>query len=219
MNHLIIAVDGPAGSGKSTLARKIADILGMEYIDTGAMYRALTLKVIEEGIDPTDEDDVLGLLEETTITYENNYIYLDGLEVDKKIRENIINKHVSDIAKIEGVRIKMVELQRELARSDNVIMDGRDIGTVVLPDANFKFFIVASVEERARRRYRELVDRGEPDITYQGILQGIKDRDRLDSTRQVAPLYKSPDAYEIDTTSKTVDESVTEILNIIRGGK
>ncbi|HHV38688.1 MAG TPA: (d)CMP kinase [Tepidimicrobium sp.] len=218
-DSLIIAVDGPAGSGKSTLAKKIANILEIEYIDTGAMYRALTLKVIEAGIHPMHEEEVLKLLNNTTISFKNNHIYLDGIMVDDKIRENIINKKVSDIAKISKVREEMVNIQKELARSNNVIMDGRDIGTVVLPDANFKFFITASVEERARRRYRELIERGERNITYQETLQDIENRDRIDSTRKVSPLLKSSDSYEIDTTDKTIDQSVEEILNIIRGGK
>lgn len=216
-NRLIIAVDGPAGAGKSTIAKRIADILKLEYIDTGAMYRALTLKVIEAGIDPRNTDKILKLMENTSIYFKDNHIYLDGTKVDNEIRKNIINNNVSVISKIKEVRENMVQLQRSLAESSNLIMDGRDIGTVVLPNANYKFFITASVEERARRRYKELLEKKEKNISYERILTEIKNRDRIDSTREIAPLKKSLDAYEIDTTEKTVEECVKEILRIIEG--
>ncbi|NLJ99502.1 MAG: (d)CMP kinase [Tissierellia bacterium] len=217
-DRLVIAVDGPAGSGKSTIAKRIADILGLEYIDTGAMYRALTLKVINEGIDSKDTESILELLQTTSIYFKDNHIYLDGIMVDDKIRKNIINKNVSNVAKIKKVREKMVEIQQKLSKSSNIIMDGRDIGTVVLPRANFKFFIIASVEERARRRYKELIEKGEKDISYNQILTEIKRRDKLDSTRKISPLRKSPESYEIDTTNKTIDQSINEIIDIIKGG-
>ena len=217
-DRLAIAIDGPAGAGKSTVSKKIADILGIEYIDTGAMYRALTLKILSKGIDPEDHENILGIMKNTSICFKNNHIYLDGIDVSKEIRENIINKNVSDIAKIREVRESMVKMQQELAKSNSIIMDGRDIGTVVLPDANFKFFITASVEERGKRRYRELIEKGEKEISYTQILAEIKERDRIDSTREVAPLKKSSDAYKIDTTDKTVDQCVNEIINIMGGG-
>lgn len=217
-DRLVIAVDGPAGSGKSTIAKRIADILGLEYIDTGAMYRALTLKVINEGIDSKDTESILELLQTTSIYFKDNHIYLDGIMVDDKIRKNIINKNVSNVAKIKKVREKMVEIQQKLSKSSNIIMDGRDIGTVVLPRANFKFFIIASVEERARRRYKELIEKGEKDISFNQILTEIKRRDKLDSTRKISPLRKSPESYEIDTTNKTIDQSINEIIDIIKGG-
>ena len=216
-NKLIIAVDGPAGAGKSTIAKKVAEILGIEYIDTGAMYRALTLKVIRNGIDSKDSESILKLMESTSICFKDNKIYLDGTRVDKEIRENIINNNVSNVSKIREVREKMVNMQQELSKSNNIIMDGRDIGTVVLPNANFKFYITASVEERARRRYKELIEKGEKNISYEQILDEIKKRDKIDSTREVAPLRKSFDSYEIDTTNKTVDECVAKIINIIEG--
>lgn len=215
-DRLVIAVDGPAGSGKSTIAKRIAHILEMEYIDTGAMYRALTLKVIRENIDSKDIRNILKLLETTSIYFKNNHIYLDDIMVDDEIRKNIINKNVSDIAKIAKVREKMVESQQKLSESYNVIMDGRDIGTVVLPKANFKFFIIASIEERARRRYEELMEKNEENISYNKILDEIKKRDNIDSTRENSPLRKSPESYEIDNTNKTIDESIDEILHIIR---
>ncbi|NMB27138.1 MAG: (d)CMP kinase [Tissierellia bacterium] len=216
-DKLIIAVDGPAGAGKSTIAKKIAKILEIEYIDTGAMYRALTLKVIKNGIDSKDSESILKLMESTSICFKDNKIYLDGTRVDKEIRENIINNNVSNVAKIREVREEMVSMQRELSKSNNIIMDGRDIGTVVLPNANFKFFITASVEERAKRRHKELIEKGEKNISYKQVLAEIQKRDKIDSTREVAPLRKSFDSYEIDTTNKTVEECVDEIITIMGG--
>jgi len=215
--RLVIAIDGPAGAGKSTVAKKVADILNIEYIDTGAMYRAFTLKVLKSNIDINNLEEMLRLLESTTIEFRNRHIYLDGTRVDEEIRSNTISNSVSQIAKIKEVREKMVKLQQQLAKSNNVIMDGRDIGTTVLPDANYKFFITASVEERAMRRYKELVEKGISNITVEQILEEIKKRDEIDSNREFSPLRKSPDAYVIDTTNKTVDETVQEIISIIEG--
>lgn len=216
-DKLVIAIDGPAGAGKSTIAKKVSEILNLEYIDTGAMYRALTLKVINNEIDIHDKDVILKLVQSTSILFKNNKIYLDGVVVDKEIRKNIVSNNVSNVAKIKEVREQLVAMQRELVKDSSIIMDGRDIGTVVLPDADFKFFIVASVEERAKRRYIELIDKGEKDISYEKILNEIKRRDTIDSTRDIAPLRKAPDAYEIDTSNKTVEESVREVINIIEG--
>lgn len=215
--RLIIAIDGPAGAGKSTIAKKVADILGIEYIDTGAMYRAFTLKVLKSNIDINNVQQVVKLLDSTRIEFKNRHIYLDGIRVDEDIRDNSISNNVSNIAKIKEVREKMVEIQQELAKSNNVIMDGRDIGTVVLPNANYKFFVTASVEERARRRYKELLLKNADNITYEQILEEIKKRDEIDSNREISPLRKSPDAYVIDTTNKTIDESVQEVISIIEG--
>lgn len=216
--RLIIAVDGPAGAGKSTIAKRVAQILNIEYIDTGAMYRALTLKVIRSNIGIDNIEEIIKLMESTTIEFINNHIYLDGKNVDKEIRENIISKNVSYIAKIKEVRLMMIKLLRQIAESTNLIMDGRDIGTIVLPHANYKFFVTASVEERARRRYIELTEEGKENITYEQVLEEIKIRDKIDSTREIAPLKKSPDAYVIDTTNKTIEESVNEIIAIIERG-
>jgi len=214
---LVIAVDGPAGAGKSTIAKEVAKKLNIEYIDTGAMYRALTLKIIRSNVDMDNVEKILKIMESTSIEFKNNHIYLDGTRVDNEIRENIISTRVSFIAKIKEVRLMMIKLQQKMAEYTNVIMDGRDIGTVVLPNANYKFFITASVEERALRRYKELIEKNNKDITYVQVLEEIKERDRIDSTRKIAPLRKSPDAYEIDTTNKTIDECVNEVINIIEG--
>ncbi|NLV88585.1 MAG: (d)CMP kinase [Tissierellia bacterium] len=215
--QITIAIDGPAGAGKSTIAKKVAEILSIEYVDTGAMYRALTLKVLNEGLDPKSTEDVKSIIENTSIDFRNNHIYLDNKNVDKEIRENRISKNVSYIAKIKEVREAMVKIQQKLAKTKSVIMDGRDIGTVVLPNADFKFFVVASVEERARRRYKELIEKGEEGISYEDIKKEIENRDRIDSTREISPLVKSQDAYLLDTTGKTVDECVNEIISIIKG--
>lgn len=218
MNELVIAIDGPAGAGKSTVAKKIAKKLNIEYIDTGAMYRALTLKAIEKNIDIDNKKEIINLLKSTSISFESNSIYLDGIKIDNKIRENIINNNVSNIAKIKEVRDTMVEIQQKLSKTKNVIMDGRDIGTVVLPNANYKFFVTASVEERAKRRYEELMIKNEKKITYEQILKEIEKRDTIDSTRKVSPLKKSVDSYVIDTTYKSIEESVDTIILIIKGG-
>lgn len=215
--RLVIAVDGPAGAGKSTIAKKVAQKLNIEYIDTGAMYRALTLKVIRSNVEIDNVEEILKIMESTSIEFIDNHIYLDGTRVDEEIRENIINTKVSFIAKIKEVRQMMIKLQRKMAEYTNVIMDGRDIGTVVLPNANYKFFITASVEERAKRRYKELIEKNNENITYEKVLEEIKERDKIDSTRKIAPLKKSPDAYEIDTTNKTIEECVDEIINMIEG--
>ena len=217
-NNLSIAIDGPAGSGKSTIAKKISKILNMEYIDTGAMYRALTLKVLNLGLDPKSPEEVISTLKASSIDFRDNHIYLDGINVDKEIRSNIINKNVSYIAKIREVREGMVIAQQNLANTKSVIMDGRDIGTVVLTNAEFKFLITASVEERGRRRYKELVEKGEKNISLEGIQKEIEYRDNIDSNRDTSPLIQAKDAHLLDTTYMTVEEVVTKIISIVKGG-
>ncbi|WMM26503.1 (d)CMP kinase [Tissierella sp. MB52-C2] len=217
--NITIAIDGPAGAGKSTVAKKIAEILSFEYIDTGAMYRALTFKVLNLGLDPKSVDDVIDTMKSTSIDFRNNHIYLDNVQIDREIRENIINQNVSYVAKIKEVREGMVKIQRELAKTKSVVMDGRDIATVVFPNADFKFFITASVEERANRRYKELIEKGEKDISYENIKKEIESRDKIDSTREIAPLVESKDAYRLDTTDKTIDECVEEIISIVSSGR
>ncbi len=213
--NIVIAIDGPAGAGKSTIAKKTAEILSLEYIDTGAMYRALTLKILQVGLDPKSEKDVIEIMDNTTIDFKNNHIYLDEIQVDKEIRDNIINKNVSYIARIKEVRSSMVEMQRKLSLTKSVIMDGRDIATVVLPNADYKFFVTATVDERANRRYKELLEKGEKLIDFEQIKEEILNRDRIDSTREVSPLRQSLDAYVLDTTNKTIDECVNEIISIV----
>lgn len=213
--NITVAIDGPAGAGKSTVAKKMAEMLSFEYIDTGAMYRALTLKILKLGLDPMSVEDVVNTMNSTSIDFKDNHIYLDNIQVDKEIRENIISQNVSYIAKIKEVREGMVRIQQELAKTKSVIMDGRDITTVVLPNADFKFFITASVEERANRRYKELIEKGENNISYEDIKREIENRDKIDSTREIAPLTQSKDSYKIDTTNKTIDECIEEMISII----
>ncbi|NMA87106.1 MAG: (d)CMP kinase [Tissierellia bacterium] len=216
-DRLVIAIDGPAAAGKSTIAKEIAKRLNLEYIDTGAMYRALTLKIIDSDIDMEDIDRIIEISHSTSIKFKNNSIYLDNVIVDDEIRKNIVNTHVSNVAKIKEIREIMVMMQRKMAQNSNIIMDGRDIGTVVLPHANYKFFLIASVEERARRRYLEIQKRGEENINYERILEEIIERDTIDSTRDISPLKKAIDAYEIDTTDKSIEETIVEIISIVEG--
>lgn len=217
-DYFSVAVDGPAGAGKSTIANKVAKELNIEYIDTGAMYRALTLKVLRQDKDPKNIDEVIQVLKNTSIDFENKHILLDGKAVDQEIRENSINRNVSFVSQYKEIREEMVLLQQKMAMSKSIIMDGRDIATVVLPNADYKFFITASVEERARRRYIELLEKGYRESTYEQVLNDIKMRDDIDSNREIAPLTIADDAYVLDTTNKTIDESVDIMVSIIKGG-
>ncbi len=214
-----IAVDGPAGAGKSTIAKRASEVLKIEYIDTGAMYRALTYKVLEKKIDPKDTENVIEILNKTNIDFIDNHIYLDGLKVDKEIRDNKVSSNSSYIAIIKEVRERMVFIQQEMAKEKSVIMDGRDITTVVLPNADYKFFITATVEERSKRRYKELIEKGESNITLEKIIEDIKRRDKIDSNREIAPLTKTEDSYLIDTTDKSIEECVNIIVSMVKGGK
>lgn len=217
MKHVSIAIDGPAGAGKSTVAKIVADKLGFQYIDTGAMYRAYTLKILDNGIDPKDEISVLRLLDSTDIDFRDNRIFLDEIQVDEKIREGRITKNVSFIASYKAVREKMVRLQQSMSTRKSVVMDGRDITTVVLPDADFKFFITATAEERGRRRYLELLGKGVEGITLEDTIEDIRRRDTFDSTREESPLTKTEDSYLVDTTNMTISEAVEHIISIVDG--
>ena len=209
---MIIAIDGPAGSGKSTIAKLIAKDLGLVYLDTGAMYRLVTLKALNEGI-LGDFEKIKKMLNNLNIDIKENGFYLDNVDVSDEIRKPIVSENVSDIAAIREVREKMVDLQRKFSESKNVILDGRDIGTVVFPNANVKIFLVADAKERANRRYKELVKKGE-NVKIEEIYENILKRDEIDSTRKESPLKKAEDAIEVDTTSKNIEEVKNEILNI-----
>ena len=214
-----IAIDGPAGAGKSTVAKIVASKLNFEYIDTGAMYRAYTLKVLQNNLDPKEQDEVNSLLDSTDIGFANNHIYLDDRLVDDEIRDNRISDNVSYIASSKKVRERMVSLQQEMASRKSVVMDGRDITTVVLPNADFKFFVTASVEERGRRRYLELINKGVDNITLDGIIEDIRKRDNIDSTREESPLTRTEDSILVDTTDLSIEETVDLIINLVKGGK
>ena len=209
---MIIAIDGPAGSGKSTIAKLIAEDLGLVYLDTGAMYRLVTLKALNEGT-LGDFEKIKKMLNNLNIDIKENGFYLDNVDVSDEIRKPIVSENVSDIAAIREVREKMVDLQRKFSESKNVILDGRDIGTVVFPNADVKIFLVADAKERANRRYKELVKKGE-NVKIEEIYENILKRDEIDSTRKESPLKKAEDAIEVDTTSKNIEEVKNEILNI-----
>lgn len=214
-NKLIIAIDGPAGAGKSTVARIIAEIFGCEYIDTGAMYRAITYKCVQRLVDIDDDEELNDLLDETTIAFKDKKIYLDGRPVEEEIRTPKISSMVSRVAEKKQVREMLVEAQRKIGEEVSVVMDGRDIGTTVFPDAQFKFFITASVDERADRRYKELIQKGY-DASKIEIYTEIKKRDEYDTNRDLNPLRKAPDAIVIDTTKRTINDVVDEICERIR---
>ena len=215
---MIIAIDGPAGSGKSTIARLIAKDKGLIYLDTGAMYRLVTLKALNKGILGNNDlnylEEIKKLLDNLNIDIKENGFYLDNVDVSEEIRKPIVSENVSDVAAIREVREKMVDLQRKFSESKNVILDGRDIGTVVFPNADLKIFLVADAKERAKRRYKELVEKGE-NVEIEEIYENILKRDKIDSTRKESPLKKAKDAVEVDTTSKSIEEVKNEILRMI----
>ena len=212
------AIDGPAGAGKSTIAKLLAAKLGILYLDTGAMYRAVGLKALNTGVNISDASAVEKMLADTEIDVRQEdgvqHIYLDGDDVSAAIRENRVSKAASDISAVPCVRYKMVELQREIASKCDTVLDGRDIGTFVLPNAEHKIFLTASADERARRRYTELKAKGSV-LTFEQIKEDIVKRDYNDSHRALAPLKKADDATEVDTTSMTIDEVVEKICTLI----
>lgn len=219
MSTLKIAIDGPAGAGKSTVAKKIAEKMKIVYIDTGAMYRAVGLAAVSAGIDPKNKEAVKGILCDIKIEIahgdDGQLVYLNGRDVTKEIRTPEISVAASDVAVIGEVREKLVELQRRLAEKTDVVMDGRDIGTYVLPDADVKIFLTASADERARRRYAELAEKGEK-CSLEEVKRDMEYRDKNDSGRSIAPLKPAEDSILADTTGKTLDESVDMILELVR---
>jgi cytidylate kinase len=209
-----IAIDGPAGAGKSTISKKVAEILGFEYIDTGAMYRAVTLKALNLKINMYEEKEYK-FLEETKIDFKNQHVFLDDVDVSDEIRSLEVSNNVSLVASFNYVRHKLVLLQQELASSKNVIMDGRDIGTVVLPNANLKIFLNAEIEERAKRRMNERLEKKQDVQNLATTIKEIQERDEKDSNRPISPLAKAEDAIEIDTSKLNVDEVVEEIIKLV----
>ena len=214
MRYFKVAIDGPAGSGKSSISSIISKKLGYTHVDTGAMYRAVTFYSLKQGINLEDEK-AYKFLDDMKILYKNGKTFINGKDVSKDIRTEDVTNNVSTVAKIKVVRDKMLEFQRDCANKDNVVMDGRDIGTVVLPDADLKIFLTASAQERAKRRCIENKEKG-IESDYETILKEIKIRDAKDSERAIAPLKKAEDAILIDTTSYTIDEVVNQIINLIQ---
>ena len=219
MNNIFrVAIDGPSGAGKSTIAKAVAKALDIDYIDTGAMYRAIGYKMDRDGV-PFDADDPTGalaaMLDNTDIDFVSGDIILDGEVVNDLIRTPEVSMLASQCSSLAPVREKLVEIQRGMGMRKSVIMDGRDIGTNVLKDAEFKIYLTASAEERAERRFKELQEKGETQ-TYEEVLEDIKQRDYNDMTRELNPLRKADDAIEVDTTGIGIDEVVDTVLDIIR---
>ena len=218
MKKILIAIDGPAGSGKSTTARLVAKRLGYTYVDTGAMYRAVTLKVLTSKISPSDESRVVELAEQSRLDLLSDHtdlrVILDGNDVTDQIRSEDVTKNVSLVSSYPGIRKLMVDRQREIGARKGCVVDGRDIGTVVFPDAELKFFMTADIMERARRRQLELSSKG-TELPIVQVVHELKTRDMKDSTRETSPLRKADDAVEIDTTNMTIDEQVGKILGYV----
>lgn len=214
---LSIAIDGPAAAGKSTVAKIVAKKLSYIYIDTGAMYRALTYKALQNGIDPNNEEALFDLLMATEIALQNNPegqdVLVDGKIVSKEVRTPEVTKNVSAVSQHKTVREEMVKRQQKMAENGGVVMDGRDIGTQVMPDADLKIFMLASVEERAKRRYDENILKGFSS-NLEELQKEIAARDKFDSEREVSPLKKASDALELDTTSMTIDDVVAAIMKL-----
>ncbi|MBD5134047.1 MAG: (d)CMP kinase [Clostridiales bacterium] len=220
MQYRSIAIDGPSGAGKSTLAKRLAQELGFLYVDTGAIYRTVGLAARRRGVDPTDADAVKAMLPGLTITMGYGadglqHMLLDGEDVTEAIRENEISACASKVAALPAVRDFLLEMQRQTAREHDVIMDGRDIGTVVLPQADLKIFLTAAAEARAERRYKELLERGQQ-AEFEQVLQEVVERDRRDRSRETAPLKQGADAVLADTTGLDLEESFALLLGIIR---
>ena len=217
---IAIALDGPAGAGKSSIAKRAAKALGYIYVDTGALYRTIGLAAMRAGVEPQPSDEVDSLLSRITVSLEFNeqgeqVVLLDGEDVSDLIRTPEASMMASKISAVPSVRAYLLDLQRDMAKTHNVIMDGRDIGTVVLPDAKVKIFLTASPEARAERRYKELVEKG-TDTTYEEVLRDVKERDYNDSHRAIAPLKPAEDSILVDTTELDFEQSVEAIINVIK---
>ena len=219
MKYISIAIDGPSGAGKSTMARLLAQELHFIYVDTGAMYRAVGLYIARAGIPSREREQIVSRLPEITIElrYENGsqQVFLNGENVSRAIRTEEASRYASDVSAIPAVRAFLLDEQRALAQGANIIMDGRDIGTVVLPQADVKIFLTASSEDRAQRRYEELLEKGET-ASYDAVLTNLIERDRNDAARAAAPLRAAADAIVLDTTGNTLEQSLAVIRSIIK---
>lgn len=214
-----VAIDGPAGAGKSTIAKLVAKEKGYIYVDTGAMYRGLAIHFLDKGIQPQETEKVIEACKdaEVTIAYEDavQHVYLNGKDISSRLRNEEVGNMASVTSAIQEVRKKLLELQQNLAKTQNVIMDGRDIGTCVLPHADVKVYLTASVETRAKRRYQELQEKGE-DCNLEEIAHDIEERDRRDMTREIAPLKQAEDAVLVDSSDMTIAEVVKTIVDLCR---
>ncbi|MBO4235225.1 MAG: (d)CMP kinase [Firmicutes bacterium] len=213
-----IAIDGPSGAGKSTVAKLLAKEYEIDYVDTGAMYRAMGLKILDCGIACEEGPELEDLLEETDVDYRDWRVYLDGEDVSNYIRTEEVSKMASDCSAIAAVRSKLDSIQKRIGRTRSVVMDGRDICTVVMPHAEHKFYITATAEERARRRYLELKEKGQ-DVDYEKVLEDINKRDYNDMNRDVNPLRIADDAIVVDTTEMSIEEVVQYVKSIIEDGE
>ena len=220
MNYQSVAIDGPSGAGKSTLARRLAEALGFLYVDTGAIYRTVGLSTFRQGIDCADPGEIATMLKQISIDLRYGqdglqHMYLNGEDVTEEIRRNEISKYASVVSAIPAVRSFLLDMQRQLAAMHHVVMDGRDIGTVVLPNADVKVFLTATAEARAARRWKELEERGNP-TGFASVLSDLNERDLNDSSRAAAPLKQAEDAILVDTTGYTLGESFHVLLDLIR---
>ena len=216
MKKLVVAIDGPAAAGKSTVAKMVAKKIGATYIDTGAMYRAVTYFALSQNIDPKDESAVVSLLPKLNLDIkEDERIFLNGTDVTKQIRRIEVNDNVSYVASYKDIRLALVDIQRKMSESISVVMDGRDIGTYVLPNADIKIFQVASVGTRALRRYKENISKG-IQCELEDIEIGLKKRDHIDSTRTFAPLKPADDSIVLDTSNLSIEEAVDAVIEIIK---
>ncbi len=216
---MVIAIDGPAASGKTTTAKLVAQRLGYLHVDTGAMYRAVTLKVLRSGVEPEDRRGVAALLETTRVLLRVEggilRVLLDGEDVTEEIRSPEVTRAVSAVSSLPEVRQVMVREQRAMGAGGGIVLEGRDIGTVVFPDAECKFFLIAGIDVRAKRRLKELREKG-ISAELEELENEIRTRDRLDSTRELSPLRKAEDAVEIDTSELTIEEQVDEVVRIVK---
>lgn len=216
---ITIALDGPSGSGKSTIAKKLSNTLNILYLDTGAMYRATALKALKLGIDTFDADGVETFIHDIDLDIKYidgaQHTYLDGEDVSDKIREPQVSMAASNISSLKSVRLKMVDMQRKIAEGTSCVLDGRDIGSYVLPNAEYKFYITASVDVRADRRFKELRLKGH-EVDFEGLKKEIEQRDFNDKNRDFAPLKKADDAIEIDTSFMTIEQVINKVLSYIK---
>lgn len=210
MDSFIVTIDGPAGSGKSTIAKMIAKKYNFTYLDTGAMYRMIALYVIRHNIDLENKKEIEEMLKNVKLDIQGNTFYLNGEDVSEAIRTPEVSKIVSPVAAIKEVRVKLVDMQREISFGKIIILDGRDMGTTVFPKADVKIFLIASPEIRAKRRLKEYDEKGIA-ATYEEVLESIKERDYIDSTRKESPLVKAQDAHEIDSSKLNIDDVLKEI--------